>query len=77
MAADFQQLQGHIRDVVLLPHTFPLWKRIVTWFIWKCPILRLPARILCPRRNPYRRVVAVLDSGSLIAAALHRRRIDL
>lgn len=46
-------------DMKLLPWTYPWPKRALTWLVWKCPVLRLPARWLFPKQNPYCRVVFV------------------
>ena len=53
-----------VKDVQLLPWTYPWPKRFLVWMIWKCPVFRLPFRLLLPRKwNPYRKVVKIMEIG--------------
>lgn len=45
-----------IEDVTILAYTYPWWKRMLTWLVWRTP-LRYAARRRW--RSPYGQVVAV------------------
>lgn len=63
-------------DLALAPHTYPIRGRILCWLFWKCWLNPFwwVLRLVCPKRNPYRRVVAVYDEAML--AALKAREND-
>lgn len=39
-----------VRDVAVLAHTFPRWKRALTWLLWETPIVFVVERRF---RSPY------------------------
>lgn len=52
------------RDVTLLAWTYPWWRRPFTWLTWHVPVVRwLAGKVF--KVNPYRRVVAVVDTREL------------
>ena len=62
-------------DVALEPHTYPLRGRVICWLFWKCWLNPFwwVLRLVCPKRNPYRRVVAIYDGDRLDALKARKR----
>jgi len=59
-------------DAALKVWTYPLWKRILCWLVWQCPVTRVPFRVVLPRAwNPYRQTVLLCRTVGRTERAPH------
>ena len=49
-----------VADVRLRVENYSWRRRVLSWLLWRLPVVRLVSNAVAKRHNPYRRVVAIL-----------------